>query len=229
MPRATLLVALLAASAATSAPVPKEDGDTLRMRQIYGTPHDPDKGAQFKPSGASLQIVVSKDQRLIRASSGTFNAPRVWRDVKGDFTATVRVSFLVRAEIPAKHNKERAAHAGGGLIVWVDANNYLMVTRDEQAVGDKPGERFRSEARVLGRIGGDVEYPATNRSGSLRVQRKGKQLDTSYSTDGQKWTALGSLAPTWADEVKVGVVAENNFAAPFEIVFDEYTLTPAKD
>jgi hypothetical protein len=139
------------------------------------------------------------------------------------------VSFPIRSAVPDGLAGEYERHAGGGLVVWNSDENFLTVTRDEWPHDNKPAVQFRGEARTAGRARSDTESSALDRSGYLRVQRKGTELEGSYSTDGTKWTLLHSYAGDWRDTLKVGVVAENSFKAPFEIVFDEYAITFAKE
>jgi regulation of enolase protein 1 (concanavalin A-like superfamily) len=113
-------------------------------------------------------------------------------------------------------------------VVWVDHHNFLTVTRDEWVFDKKMRERFRGESCVTGRGRSDAEHVAAAPSGYVRVQRTGKRFEASHSTDGKTWKELNAYEAEWADAPKVGVVAENSFKAPFEVVFSEYTLTLAK-
>jgi regulation of enolase protein 1 (concanavalin A-like superfamily) len=222
-----LLPALALATTALAAPVPKET-DAGRMTRIYGTVHDPKKDSTFRPVGTALEIAVPNEQRLLGPWCQVFNAPRVWREVRGDFTVTVRVSFPIRPKLPARHAEVAEARAGGGLVVWIDDGNFLTVTRDEREYKSEPGEFFRTEVNNEARAGSYSEYSEPGRTGYLRVYRKGNVFESRYSTDGKKWKLLRQYELEWADEVKVGVVAENSFNAPFEILFDEYALVLTK-
>jgi regulation of enolase protein 1 (concanavalin A-like superfamily) len=227
MNRLPLVFALSCAGlAAVAAPVPKDNEG--RIMRLYGAPHDPDKGAEFRPSGDTLRIIVPDEPRLLSAWTHARNAPCVWRDVAGDFTVSVRVSFPIRSEVPRGHTDRGKPHAGGGLVVWTDAQHFLTATRNEQPFGAKPTEHFRCEVCLPERSRSAQDYSALNRSGFLRVQRTGNELEASYSTDGKKWTSLGSHEAAWGDTVKVGVIAENTLRGPFEAVFDEYVLTRTK-
>jgi regulation of enolase protein 1 (concanavalin A-like superfamily) len=224
----SLIAGLLIAPVLVAAPVPKDDTDAGRMNRIYGSVHDPHKGAEFRPSGNSLQITVPQERRLLSAERKVFNAPRVWREVEGDFTVTVRAAFPIRSDIAAKQGPYSQSHAGGGLVVWLDPENFLTATRDERPFGGKEAEYFRGEAVIADRRRSDAELAEIGQSGSLRVQRKGKEFAVRYSTDGKEWKSLCSHKVEWGEKVKVGVIAENDFRAPFEIMFDGYTLTLAK-
>jgi regulation of enolase protein 1 (concanavalin A-like superfamily) len=217
---------LMPAALVTAAPVPKDDAG--HVRRVYGVTHDPDKGAEFRNSGGALIIGVPPGPRLLASSGTHLNAPRVWREVRGNFAVSVRVSFVVRPAVPPKFADLYESRAGGGLVLWRDADNFLTLTRDERESEGKPGEYFRSQW-AHGPSGASLaDYRAPGRSGHLRAERRGKTVECSYSTDGKKWTPLGSYTTEWPDAIKVGVVAENGFKAPFEVAFDQYTLTPAK-
>jgi hypothetical protein len=221
-----LTAGLLLTPVLLAAPVPKDGA--VRMNRAYGTPHDPDKGAEFRPVGDALRVALPHTPRLLGPWCGVVNAPRVWREVRGDFTATVRVSFPVRPRLPAKHDDVPESRAGGGLVVWLDADNFLTVTRDERECAGEPGEFYRLEMRDGGKAKGYAEYTDPRQAGYLRARRTGKQIEGSYSTDGKKWKVLALCDAEWAEHLKVGVVAENSYKAPFDLTFDEYALAPAK-
>ena len=73
-----------------------------------------------------------------------------------------------------------------------------------------------------------MEHVAASQSGYVRVHRKGQTFETSYSADGKTWEVLGSYETEWDDTLKLGVFAENDYEAPFELVFAEFALTLAK-
>ena len=118
----SLVAGFFLTSVLAAAPVPKED-DAARMRRIYGSAHDPDQGAAFKPSGDTLRITLPQERRLLDAWNKIANAPRVWRDVRGDFTVSARVSFPVREKVPPRHIQGEDACAGGGLVVWAEPSH----------------------------------------------------------------------------------------------------------
>jgi regulation of enolase protein 1 (concanavalin A-like superfamily) len=228
--RLALPIVFLACAVIVAAPIPKDDSDAGRMQRIYGSVFDPKEGVEFRPSGGSLHIKLPRGKKFLLAPQHEFfNAPRVLRDVKGDFTATVRVSFPIRSEVPAKFSNIREGWAGGGLVVWLDNANFLTVTRDEKPFGKTPGEYFRSEARSKLSVRGESEAAETGTAGYVRVSRLGNRFVGSYSTDGKKWKHFGKHDFSWEADtvVKVGVIAENGLDAPFELIFDEYVLAPA--
>jgi hypothetical protein len=229
MVRLAGVVALVAAAVGVlgAAPVPKEN-DQARMMRVYGTVHDPDKGTEFIPVGETLRLLVSREMRQLSAWDRVFNAPRVWREVRGDFTVTVRASFHIRSEVPARHERVKEGRACGGLVAWADSDQFLTLTRDERAIDNKLAEFFRVELLDKGSAYTRAEQTAVDGAGYLRLQRDGKTMTGRFSRDGKKWNDVWSTEVEWGDALKVGVVAENTFKAPFEVVFDHYTLTGAK-
>jgi regulation of enolase protein 1 (concanavalin A-like superfamily) len=224
----SLVVGLLLTPVLVAAPVPRDEAG--RISRLYGTVHDPDKGTEFRSAGDTLRVSVPPEPRLLGPWCKVVSAPRVWREVGGDFTVTVRVTFPIRSPVPAKHEEVPESRAGGGIVIWTDAENFMTVTRDERATsGEEPGEFFRAEVCNEGTAGGYAEYSAPKGFGYLRAQRTGKKFQSSFSTDAKKWKPLCLHELAWGDRVKVGVVAENSFKAPFDVAFDGYAITFAKE
>ncbi len=222
-----LIAGFLITPVLVAAPVPKDEAG--RITRLYGTIHDPGKGAEFRNTGDTLRVSVPLGPHLLAHAKGVVNAPRVWREIRGNFTVTVKVLFPIRSPTPVKHTDAIESRAGGGLVVWLDDKNFLTLTRDERESDGAPGEYFRSECCNKGSIRGSADYSAPQQSGFVRVERWEKGLICSYSLDGKKWKPLGSYSAEWGETLKVGVVAENGFKAPFDIAFDEYKVTLAKN
>src|SRR5262245_23570907 len=81
---------------AIAAPIPKED-DAVRIRRVYGETIDPDRDCKFEMTGEKLRLTIPGKQHFVERK--LYNAPRVAREIEGDFTLTVRVTFPIR---PAK-------------------------------------------------------------------------------------------------------------------------------
>lgn len=224
---AAMLVAPVAA-----APVPKED-DAARMRRIYGTPEDPDKDCTFKMVGDKLRIEIPAKHHSMNPNPGFMNAPRVVGEVEGDFTAVVRVTFPIRPAPGPKADEDFNKFATGGLVAWVSDEENCQVLRREQDVNGKPREKFVRCLRLrnytgvsVGGIGPAVQdWPD---AGYLRLTRDGKKLRAAHSRDGKEWKEHDAVEAGWGGKVKVGLIAENGYNAPFEVTFDEYKLTVPK-
>jgi regulation of enolase protein 1 (concanavalin A-like superfamily) len=218
---------------AVAAPVPKDD-DAARLARIYGTKSDPDKDSTFDLSKDVLRIAtprrkpapfvgVPRGPEFPDLALGT--AARVWRDVEGDFTVTVRVAFALTF---AKTKAESGLRVAG-LVIWSADTDYITAARTEWVNGTA-----REMFCLFHRIGegdtaeSDNQDPVAN-SGFLRLERRGERITGSYSRDGKDWTAfLQKRKFNATGPLKVGVFAKHATEAPFEATFDQYTLTVAK-
>src|SRR5262245_15369410 len=229
----SLLAGLLLAPVLVAAPVPKED-DTARMRRIYGQTDDPDKDCAFEMVGEKLRIKIPAKHHSLNPNPGRMNAPRVVKEVEGDFTVTVRVTFPIRPAPGPEADKDFLAFATAGLIAWADGDSVQFV-RKEHRLGQKPRESFsRRWTRIRpGEKGVSDAVRALELTGGpdsayLCLERKEQKVTASFSRDGKEWSPqnrIASVEVEWKEKVKVGVIAENGYNAAFEATFDEYKLT----
>lgn len=222
------LLALLALTPLAAAPVPRED-EAAKLRHVYGAWSDRDGDCAFKLSGGELRVSLpAKEHALaspVRQPRGAENAPRVLREVEGDFVAVVRVAFPLPARGPAEKGKFACA---GGLLAWVDQNDWVAVRRCAVSEEDL-AEEFWSSQRE-GFVTSAKVHPSAKPEGSglVRLRREGGEVRTGWSRDGKEWKEFGVWKVKWGGPVKVGVVAENSLKAPVEVTFDRYELTQPK-
>jgi regulation of enolase protein 1 (concanavalin A-like superfamily) len=221
----SLLLLAIAPLVLSAAPVPKRN-DAARLKEIYGTWDDPDKDCAFAFKGDKLGISLPAAWHVLWPSlrGSTNNAPRVLREVEGDFTAVVRVTFPVPKQVP----QEFWPFCSGGLVAWESDKRFMILRRSG---GDVNGE---SEAIFLhhntnDRVGMTVA-PVGERGESayLRLKREGKKIVPSWTRDGKSWKRVSAYDCVWADKIKVGIIAENTLGTPVEITFDQYSLTQPK-
>lgn len=234
MGRAVLLVLLLvSATAVVAAPVPKEN-DAARLARVYGTPYEFADPSHCAMDGERLRVFVGPGSRTlfhIRDARGRMlaarrlstdyspvGAPRVWREVTGDFTLTVRVSFAGDPDRARETDGLRAA----GLVAWAESNNFLVLARTGRH-GVHLSYTHPEGVRV-----GDASAGGDAAELFLRFRREGGYVTSGHSPDGKKWTDFFPDAVEWGDTVKVGVYAKNLHDDPYEVVFDEYKLTVSK-
>jgi hypothetical protein len=229
------ILALLCISPIVAAPVPKED-DAARMRRIYGAVVDPDEDCRFEILGDKLQITIpgtfhSLTSPFIRPQA--LNAPRVWKEVKGNFTATLRVSFRLRAAPEQEVVLEAGGPtfgppSGGGLVVWDGADNFSVASRDERPANGEAAGVFCFERHSPKGSQAAARHLTPGDSAYLRITRAGQKAVAEYSEDGKKWRELHTVEVAWGETVKVGVFAHTRNKKGFMATFDEYTLTTPK-
>jgi regulation of enolase protein 1 (concanavalin A-like superfamily) len=232
MSRAALFVLLVnAAAVALAAPVPKDD-DAARLARIYGTPYEFKNPDHLALDGEKLRVFVGlpadsvspAPQRLAfagvrgpRGNESPIGDPRVWRDVKGNFTVSAKVSFAACSE-SAPRDIVRMA----GLLASVESNNFLALSRN----GTRDiGLRYVHPNGV--RTGGISMGSATDAL-YLRLRREGAMITSGYSSDGKTWEELFPDVVAWDETVKVGLFVKSFVGAPYETAFDEYKLSMPK-
>jgi regulation of enolase protein 1 (concanavalin A-like superfamily) len=223
----TLAVSLLLATTACSmALVPPGEAD-------WGKVTDPDGDCRVKAEKGKLTITVPAKTHDLNPLNGT-NAPRVLRQVQGDFTATVKVTGDFKPG-NVSTNPNGAPFNGAGLLLWQDANNFLRLERNNwwhpnlnkyicyppliEYYKDGNYQSTNPEATAETFFKGNITF--------LRLERKGNKVTASYSHDGKQWTAVKEISVTLPQTLHVGVSAVNTANQPFTVVFEEFQVTGA--
>ena len=195
------------------------------LLQNWGTEVDPDGDVELVATGKALTMVIPGSPHLLAPERDRMNAPRILGPMRGDFVATVRVTgtFEPSAKSTVKGLSSRQA---GGLILWKDALNYLVLQRRASA-GDDGNERNQAvlEEIVAGRKGTTARQPSTDKPTFLRLESRGTQLTAASSLDGKTWREFPPVATTWlTGDIQVGVIAVNTSTSPHPVTFEGYSL-----
>ena len=73
-----------------------------------------------------ITIIVPGTPHLLSAELGRMNAPRLLRDMHGDFDALVRVGGVFHTSGRATV-REYAPYHGAGILLWQDEDNYIRL------------------------------------------------------------------------------------------------------
>lgn len=120
------------------------------------------------------------------------NAPRLMRDVTGDFQVVTKVT------IDPRYN-----YQGAGLLLWQDENNYVRLERTLV-------EGVDLWYRINGSYSG-FEVPYSSPSVYLKLERSGSSVLVGYSLNGQDWIVLPTLNVALADNLQVGISLLNEW------------------
>ncbi len=231
--RRTLLALFALPLLLVAAPVPKET-DAQKLAKLYGTPVDPLKDCKFTLDGTKLTITAGKGDHDLSVQNKVLNAPRVLKEIEGDFEMKVKVS----GEYPkgAKAGTERAnlVFYGHGLLVWDDEKNYVRL---EKAYVDRldgtPTYTYGSWELFAGgewkRQGtqSDYTFEATD-TAHFKLARKGSVFTASISKDGKEWKELDPIEAEMGKTLKVGVAAVHICDTAFDAVFQDYEMKATK-
>src|SRR4051812_32834403 len=103
----------------------------------WGTVVDPDGDCRVEEKDGTLTITVAKTHHDLtyQEIGNRFNAPRVVREVEGDFTMQVKVPKFPMPDADAEATG-LYPFMSAGLLVWQDEKNFFRVER--AAVGTPP-------------------------------------------------------------------------------------------
>jgi len=211
------------------APIPKED-DAVKIRRVYGETIDPDRDCKFEMVNEKLRLTIPGKQHFVERKRN--NAPRVAREIEGDFTASVRVTFPIRPAKGLESHQADSAIASAGVIAWSDDDGEMVwILRAEFPIGGKQQQGFLSN-RVKPKVNEYHNLYGLNleqtEAAYVRLERKGNKVSPTYSCDGKEWYSTFEVEVGWGKKVKVGMIAENGYKVPFVVTFDKYQLEQPK-
>lgn len=210
----------------TAAPVPKET-DEEKIEKAFGTIEDPEKDCEFKLDDGKLKITMKGGKQYDWDDEGKVkNCPRIVREVKGDFVATVKAY----AELP-----EKAKLADNVTSKWMEVGAGLIIARTEKLAwragvhdlrGDKRGPTIMTPTS-FGPAG--IPIDKIGDGPWVRLTRKGDQLSTAVSGDGKKWLGVLSFKCDADDAVRVGVYGVSNISEDVTVTLSEFSVEQPKD
>lgn len=205
--------------------------DTKTVRG-FGALVDPVGDCTVKAEDGKTTLTVPGPNRNL---SGYFpennKAPRILRDVQGDFTVTVKVTGDFN---PPKRLTVNAFN-GAGLLIGDTERNFIRVERNIWVTPDSRRlsytpliEHWKDGTNMTPRPG--TERPFwKGKSTYLRVKRTGEDFTIGVSHDGSQWLDMDTVTAKLPNNIKVGVAAINNSDKPFTVEFSKFTLTSNRE
>jgi regulation of enolase protein 1 (concanavalin A-like superfamily) len=195
----------------------------------WGEVIDPDGDCSIDLADGRLTINVAVPAAPdkghgLEAEGNTMNAPRVLREIEGDFIADVKVGGTFKPVGPSA-NPNYFPFLGAGLLLWSDAGNYVRL---ERAAIDRNGRLIpyslfqeRRNSELIPPRGGLQlpEGPAV-----LRLERKGDQISARVSVDGTNWRAFPPRTVKFPAKVKVGVAAISSSRERFIVTLENFRV-----
>jgi regulation of enolase protein 1 (concanavalin A-like superfamily) len=198
---------------------PTRDDNELKG---WGTVVDPDGDCQFEAASGALRITVPASLHDLSAEQGKVNAPRVMREVEGDFLIDVRVDGGIKPAGPCTR-PSGLPYSGAGVLVWLDEKNYIRLERAAVERDGKNAPYVNFEERHDGqRRGTGANVPET--ATYLRLERRGDQLIGAFGPDGLRWTPLPPFSIAYPQTIRVGVAAISSSSQRFAAQLDALRL-----
>jgi regulation of enolase protein 1 (concanavalin A-like superfamily) len=205
-------------------PHPEPEGTPVGS---WGEAIDPDHDCQIEDKSGSLEITVPNTLHDLNADNDKLNAPRVLREVTGDFSLTVAVAGDYKPTEKST-NPKAVPYIGGGIVVWQDSNNYIFLGRAAMNRRGKINEMAAFEEREWGSRGAVNNAKLEPGPTFLRLERRGNRIMAYTSKDGKSWTKLEPMEPTYPTTLKVGLYAINGTTEPTKVVFSNFNFTAGK-
>jgi regulation of enolase protein 1 (concanavalin A-like superfamily) len=229
-----LAFALACASAlsAPGAPVPKAR-DTVFYKEGWDRAIDPDRDCKFTLSREALTVEVPAKAHDLYANYRLANAPRLMRDVTGDFSVEARVTGPFHATEKSTLN-DQPAYTSGGLII--DSGDHetgsyrldfgMCRSQTPKVTVGKVHDAKRGRSGEWGTEGpGYWSLLKGAKAAYLRIERKGDEIHPAVSIDGKKWHPQPWFELMYPKKVKVGLVVTSPSDAKLKVTFDKFKLT----
>jgi regulation of enolase protein 1 (concanavalin A-like superfamily) len=206
-----------------AAPVAAEPEGRGREVPGWGMAFDPDHDCMIETEGKVLFLDVPGTLHDLNADINKLNAPRVLREVEGDFEAQVKVdgSFQPGAK---SNNPKSVPYNGAGLLLWQDAGNYIRLERGAIIRAGRLGTFVDFEEREDGHRGAVHNGKLAPGTAYLRLMRRGGRISGAVSSDGVTWEALRPIDVNWPTRLKLGVAAVNSSSEPFAARLEEFVV-----
>jgi regulation of enolase protein 1 (concanavalin A-like superfamily) len=202
----------------------------------WGQVIEPDGDCIVTAGGGTLTVAVpgtTHDLSSYRSIYKKRNAPRVLREVDGDFTVQVKVSGTFE---PGKAGTLPGAYPfnGAGLLLWANDENYLRLERNVWITSHGehssylPLFEYWKDDRDLTQGTPSTKPFFKGQSAYLRLTRQGNQVRAAVSNDGVDWIKTGPVTVQFPQKINVGVDAINTSKEPFTVEFAEFKLVSGK-
>jgi serine/threonine protein kinase len=214
------------AGSTSVSPVQSGPAIDLRAREIarWGLAIDPDRDCQMNGERSTLTITVPPTLHDLNADIGKYNAPRVVRDVEGDFELEVRVEGDFRPGSVC-NRAGGIPFVGGGIVVFDGVDHFIRLERG--VVNDRgsfsPFAIF--EEHIAGRGVVDHNGPLNSGTTYLRLARRGSTIHGFTSSDRRYWSQLEPIRGVRTAKLQVGLDAINSGNAPFTVRFEQLSFT----
>jgi regulation of enolase protein 1 (concanavalin A-like superfamily) len=198
-----------------------------RILKGWGEVIDPDGDCSIELADGRLTIkvpAVPARGHGLEAEGNSLNAPRVLREIEGDFIADLKVGGTFKPAGPSA-NPTVFPFVGAGLLLWSDDGNYVRL---ERAAIDRNGRLIpyslfqeRRDTRLIPPVGG-LQLP--NGPAVLRLERRGNQVTALVSTNGAEWRKFPPRTINFPAKLKLGVAAVSSSSQPFIVTMENFRV-----
>ena len=168
-------------------------------------------------------ISVPGTAHLLSADLGRVNAPRILREIRGDFEVRVKVTGTSHPG-GRKTTTQYAPYHGAGILLWQDRSNYVRLEIASEIRKGKVFSYANFELRQDGLLVTSRGLEIVDGASDLRLRRRADEIHGAFSLDGDHWTPLAPIVAKLEDRVEIGVVAVNSSSKPLKAEFEGFAV-----
>ena len=229
-----VLATLLLACVVLAAPAPKP------FVSGWDNPVDPDRDCKFRRDNGVLTIEIPGTVHDYDSHRKRVNAPRLSRDLEGDFEMLVRVRIDCLPSVQSTV-KGQPSYVSAGFLIIPDDNFPTNCIRLEYRLSRQGAGVDDCAVELLRDVEGGQVNGAWNERWKnwpfkvipehvyLRLERWGDILNHSISPDGKLWVRVGGA---WLSrlpyKLKVGLASCSTSSDPSKVHFDQFRLVRGK-
>ena len=169
-------------------------------------------------------ISVPGTAHLLSADLGRVNAPRILRDIRGDFEVRVKVTGTSHPG-GRKTTTQYAPYHGAGILLWQDRSNYVRLELASEIRKGKVFSYANFELRQDGLLVTSRGLEIVDGANYLRLRRRGNEIHGAFSLDGDHWTPLTPIVAKLEERVEIGIVAVNSSSRPLKAEFEGFAVS----
>jgi regulation of enolase protein 1 (concanavalin A-like superfamily) len=237
--RRFFLLALVAGAAFAAGP-PREEPDSEPGQPFYKPGWDRVADVAMRRRIAqtkdALTVTLPAEDHDFDTKRKKYNAPRLMREVKGDFTLVVRVRGDFHATEKSTDGKAPAYSAAGIFLAGENKEKtrirflFGKIRKgEERSLIRHSWGHLRNPGTALGTWhDGHKNWPLKPGASEawLRVIRRGDKLPGEVSADGKTWTKIADEGIVGLPAtMKVGLVACSTSGKTLRVTFDRFSLT----
>ena len=186
---------------------------------------DPDGDCAADFDGAAVTLDLPATRHDLSVETDSVNAPRILRDIDGDFIAEVRVDGEIQPTGPSTI-PGRKPYQSAGLLLWLDDETYVRLERAAMIQPDTGGIQFfvNLELRRDGAMAGAMGALTADEPLYLRLERKAGRVFGSFSRDRLNWQGFKPLPADLAGPARIGVLAISSGSNPLRVEFEGFSI-----
>jgi hypothetical protein len=207
------------------APPKMEKREAMANVTDWGDPIDPDGDCRVVVEPARVKIFIPGKPHILSAEIRGLNAPRILRNVRGDFDARVSVAGVFQ---PAGKSTVKAylfPYHGAGILLWQDEENYVRLEIASEMQRGKRRPYVNFEYRKAGALAVSTGLNNADSSSHLRLRRRGGEIYAGFGPDGHHWTSFPPLVVNLKDQLSIGLTAINTATRPLDAELEGFQVS----